>query len=64
MMDLIGHIGMPGVPYLLGIWKHQDNTDSVVVKHLDIELILAVRVELLILYIISLIKMKIILGLC
>jgi hypothetical protein len=64
MIDLIVRFGMPSVPYLLNIWKHQGSMVSVVVKHLGIELILAVRKELLERYIISLIAMKITLGLC
>jgi hypothetical protein len=64
MIDLIEHSGMPSEPCLLDIRKHQGNTDSVVVKHLGIELILVVREELSILYIISLIVMPITLGLC
>jgi hypothetical protein len=64
MIGLIVHFGMPSVLCPLNIWKHQSNMDGVVVKHLGIELILAVRKELLERYIISLIAMKITLGLC
>ena len=37
MIRLIVRFGMPSAHYRLNIWKHQGNTDSVVVKHSGVE---------------------------
>jgi hypothetical protein len=64
MIGLTVRFGMPGVHYLLSIWKHLDSMDNGGERHFGVELILIVREESLILCIISLIAMRITLGLC